>query len=938
MNIKKANRKRWMNSQISKPSAIAPLLAVALLSVLLAAGVVSPPGVAAQNQVPLLTVVEVDGGRSSEMVFEVNLPSSGSYLDPDDEILIDIPAAFTFSSSIDVANIRLSGSGDTTRTTAADYRAPLSPPSAPVSGNTITLTVPGDPDSDVTGDTLDELVGEGEHLVITIAANSGIIAPETPLGFDNPDKGYPVIIQFLGDGNETDETPEDENILVVKNPISSTVPNTRVRVELATYAEALISGSEEITVDFSGPSEDAEFNLPSTITKTRITIRTIDPEDRSKSVTFSPSDVLVQRQRVNLTVPEDKAVQQGDYTISFSQLANIRTPFAAGNRIITVSSFTPGDQPDEITAVIMRTTSVSPLEGPRGSQFTLQGKGYAAGTVTVFDGKDRTIDSGETLASVNTSRGSFTARLEARGELGDPMYKVWTRDSNGAIDFAEFEIRSSMSFEPETVGIGDRLKITIMDWEDDHQEVAAVRIGGVDAFTTTPVEYANCLDYPNAYFADDSGVVSFEVTVPRGVPPGEQTVAIYGHERLEHYYDDGSLIADKKACADLDDGTEKVNPTGKMVTTRLMDDPKALVQKTVEIDTRSLPLSQSEAVRGQKITITGSGFTKNPQGQEDIEEVTINGEDVVEDLSRFEVGTNGDVTVTITVPLHARNGDNEVRIIGHDGTLGQATLTVPEPSLTLTPAESRRGSAVRATGSGFIANHLFRLNYGDVFVTAGQADSRGNFSLPFTVPLNARIGVVNKVTGFAEYTDEGRNKEVSAEADHTLPSSGITVAPDSVLPGDTVTIRGENLPAFSVVRPVQIGGRDVTPVPNARVDQSGAFEIEVTVPLIELGEQVVRVEASGVILTHIIQIAEPPLSGPTTDVFRELIKAGSLARLWQLEPSDQSWTLFDPRPEFAEFNTLSEVSSGDFVWVNMKEQHRFQGDDLNPGWNIILLK
>ena len=924
-----------MNPQVAKPAVMALLVAVALLVVLVTAGVVSPTGVVAQNQTPLRTVVEVDGGRSSEMVFEVNRPTSGSYLDPADEILIDIPAAFILPSSIDVANIKLSGSGDTTRTTATDYRAPLSPASAPVSDNTITLTVPGDPDSGVTGDTLDELVGEGEHLVITIAANSGIIAPETPIGFDNPDKGYPVIITFLGDDNETDEASEDENILVVKNPISSAVPYTRVRVELVTHAEALISGSEEITVDFSGPSADSEFNLPSTITTTRITIRTTVPEDKSKSVTFSPSDVLVQGTRVNLTVPESRAVQQGDYTISFSQLANIRTPFAAGNRIITVSSFAPGDQPDEITAVIMRTTTVSPSEGPRGSQFTLQGKGYASGTVTVFDGNDKIIDPGETLASVKTSRGSFTTRLEARGELGKPRYMVWTRDSNGAIDSAEFDIGSSMAFEPDSIGIGDTLKITIMDWEDDHQEVAAVRIGGVDAFTATPVEYANCLDYPNAYFADNSGVVSFEVTVPQGVPPGDQTVAIYGHERLDHYYDDGSLIANKKACADLEDGAAKANPTGNMVTAQLMDEPKALVQKTVEIVTKSLPLSQSEAVRGQKITITGSGFTKDPQGQKDIEEVTINGEDVVEDLSRFEVGTNGKVAVTITVPLNARNGDNEVRVVGHDGTLGQATLTVPEPSLTLTPAESRRGSEVRATGSGFIANHLFRLAYGDVYATVGQTDSRGNFSLPFTVPVTARIGRPNTVTAVAE---DGGTELVRAEAEHTLPSGDITVTPESVLPGDTATIRGENLPAFSVVRPVHIGGRDVTPVPHTSVDRNGAFEIEVTVPQMELGEQLVRVEASGVILTYIIEITEPPLSGPTGDVFRELIQADVLMRIWQLEPSDQSWTHFDPREEFADFNTLTEVNSGEFVWIKMNEATRFQGDDLAAGWNLVLLK
>ena len=55
--------------------------------------------------------------------------------------------------------------------------------------------------------------------------------------------------------------------------------------------------------------------------------------------------------------------------------------------------------------MIRRTTTVKPLEGPRGSEFTLEGKGYAQGTVTVFHGNDDEIDPGETLASAKTSRG-----------------------------------------------------------------------------------------------------------------------------------------------------------------------------------------------------------------------------------------------------------------------------------------------------------------------------------------------------------------------------------------------------------------------------------------------------------------------------------------------------------------------------------------------------
>ena len=296
---------------------------------------------------------------------------------------------------------------------------------------------------------------------------------------------------------------------------------------------------------------------------------------------------------------------------------------------------------------------MSPVEGPRGSQLQLQGRGYAPGTVTVFEGDDATIDPGETLASVKTSRGSFTSTLVARGEPGQSTYRIWTRDSNGAIDSVVFDIRSSITLEPATVTVGAMIKITISDWEDDLQEVAAVRIGGVAAFTTKPVEYQNCFEYPEAYYVDSGGVVSFDVAVPQGVPPGEQTVAVFGHDALEHYYGNGQdeavLIPDKQACAELDSGTSRGSATGKSVIALIKDGANALVERTVEIGAHPVSVTPSTAVRSQKVTITGSGFEQSVDN--DIRAISINGSPVAEDPAQFEVSHNGHLAATVTVPL-----------------------------------------------------------------------------------------------------------------------------------------------------------------------------------------------------------------------------------------------------------------------------------------------
>ena len=933
------------------------LAAAVLLAALLTAGVFAPSGVWATlcdentpqdeqhrdfhntpcvesgHDDPHVVLFEVDGGRDRKLEFWAFPPVPTGYLDAGDRIEITL-------LNFDLTNTNFStvsddGMGGTTghpygRIVIADTGdfAAVSAQSATVSGQSLILTLP-----DSLADIAD---GPGEHLIITIERGAGILTPETPRGFDEVEEGHPVTITFVdADGGMAPVVSEDRNIVVVNNPISSTVPGATVRMELHTYANMEIGSNEEIVLDFSGPSEDASFGMPATISPSRIKIRSQD--------TFDPADVLVQGGRVTLTMPDDKIVTPGEFTISISQLASIRNPFAAGTRVIRISTFVPHYEPDEIIAVIRRTTTISPLEGTRGSRFKLQGKGYAPGTVTVFDGGDETIHPGETLASVKTSRGSFAVDLEARGNPGEAKYKVWTRDSNGAIDSVVFDIRSSISLEPASVSIGAKLKVTISDWEDGRQEVAGVRIGGVVAFTATPVEYQNCFEYPQAHYANSSGVVSFDVAVPQGVPPGEQTVAVFGHDALEHYYENGQQdngpIPDRRACVDLNPGTSRGPATGRGVIARLKDEANALVERTVEIGTHPLTVNPSAAVRAQRVTIVGSGF--EPSAGNDIHAISINGLPVAENLAQFEVSHNGDILATVTVPTGARTGENEVRMVGTDGRLATGTLTVPVPAIELESPQGQRGTLVTATGSGFAANGVVRVSYGngDEFVGLGQTDSKGNFELAFNVPLTAAIGRTNKVTALMEVqAEDGSTTRLTAEASHSPPAGTIETSPDKVFPGETLTVRGKNFPPFAQVRPIEIAGRAVPPAPSVSTSKDGSFEARIRVPAMGLGLQTLRVEVSGVVVTHVLEIGLPPLSGPPARVFAELVGAGVLKRVWYIDRPTQEWFFYDPDPSFSELSNLTEVKRSEVYFIQLSAPHEFQGELLVAGWNFIVSK
>ena len=962
-----------MNLQALRSSGIALLLAVGLVA-WLALGVAEPAVVGAHDcaedqtppnmhddfhgnacnepghDEPHENVIEVDGGRDRELALRFYPPENRSnYLDVGDKIEINL-ADFDLS---DVDAGALAANIDITDSVASSVININSGQVAISTPNLLTLTLPNI-------GTLADM--PGEFLIITINEGTGILAPEIPRGFDDPGDGYPIEITFLGgDGSGDDRPATDKNIAVVKNPVSSTVPGATVRVQLATFATQPIGGNQEIVVDFSGPSEDASFGLPTTIGNTRVTFGTTDVEDEDESVTFSPSDVLVQGDRVILTIPEDKIVAEGDFSIGISQIARIRNPFAAGNRIIEVFSLGSNYVDDEITAVIRRTTSVRPVEGPRGSQFTLEGKGYAQGTVTVFEAEAEeigvdfeslknppVIDPGETLASVRTSRGSFTVRVNAGGEPGQPAYKVWTRDSNGAIHFAVFDIRSSMSFEPSTVGIGERLRITILDWESDHQEVAAVQIGGVQAFAVKPIEYTNCFepDPDGVYLPDDTGTITLQVTVPGGVPPGDQTLAVYGHEQLELVDEDDELIENKDPCADLmGRGLWGGIVSGSTAKMRVRSEPVALVEKTVEIVAESLTLSPAAAARGQRITITGSGFSRNPSGRDDIQGISINGNAVAEDVSEFEVSTTGNFAFKVTVPLNAPIGDNEVRVEGWDHTLGQATLEVLGAAITLDRAESRRGTGVEFTGLGFIANERFQVWYGDggdvfdgdIHLGSGRADASGGIEFEFDVPLSAPIGRLQKVTVQSRGFSNGQQTIVTAEAEHTVPAGQITTTPYRVSPGDLLTIRGEDMPAFALIRSIELEDRDITPVPYPSTNRDGEFEIEITVPQIEFGDLALRVDASGVLITHSVEVGPPPLSGDPAVVFKELIREGALVRIWRLEPSTQDWFFYDPREVLAAFNTLETVARETVVVLIVNQDSEFRGQPLSTGSNFVFV-
>ena len=65
----------------------------------------------------------------------------------------------------------------------------------------------------------------------------------------------------------------------------------------------------------------------------------------------------------------------------------------------------------------------------------------------------------------------------------------------------------------------------------------------------------------------------------------------------------------------------------------------------------------------------------------------------------------------------------------------------------------------------------------------------------------------------------------------------------------------------------------------------------------------------------------------------------SLVRVWKFDPATQEWTFYDPRPAFADFNSLTQVAAGEFYWVVLSNAQTTtlngQQRSLFAGWNPL---
>ena len=517
------------------------------------------------------------------------------------------------------------------------------------------------------------------------------------------------------------------------------------------------------------------------------------------------------------------------------------------------------------------------------------------------------------LKDVAVNDGAFETTVMAEDlEMGIANKSVLTlSDAAGTDVVTVFQVTGTMALGADSVGKGGLLKISLSDWIDDYPD--EVKIGGVTVADTVDSDDAGTtgVNEDETLFRDMNGE-GIDAPTATTTPDADGAVSFY-----------------VKVIGDVRTGTK---------TVVLLNDDTTLSTANVEITALGLTVSPGTAVVGQVVTVGGTGFGTADGNQ--LSTLTVGGTPQTElsnrnDVNDYNVLSNGRILISFAVPEGVTKGDNVIRIEDDADLVGEVTLTVPEPMISLEPTSSRRGTTVTVSGTGFPAADTIDVNYGDeTRITTGRTDSNGNFTASFGIPSDAAIGGEKTV----EATVTAGEVDYAAEATHTVPDKQITVTPDELRSGDTAVIVGTGFPRYSDVQ-VALNDGELRQT-NARTNDIGDFSLSYVIPGIDPGTHVINVDAGGETDTAVINVPAGPgtqTSRAASEVFAAEAASGNLVAAWRFDNDSGLWSFYDPTLDEAD-NSYGMAAAGDIVWLNLKAATTFQGASLNGGWQLVTLQ
>ena len=685
-----------------------------------------------------------------------------------------------------------------------------------VTVNTMTPFAYDDPDTDVDESMAVDIVSVsgGDTVTIqspvTVAVRDKVtivFAAEAEITHGDVGTGQ-VVSVTLGGGDPvpsavTYDTDDDPRVTTTTNNAGA-VTQWEITFSVPIALNADVS---KITVSF-GTRDAPSASVPSAIDRSDISVRTPNPNpaDGASAGLLSVPPTTTSRSITFFTPVGVTAA--GEATVVIAATAGVaHRLFPTDSATVTVAAGTN-------TAVTSDNYSVnqylrfSPSAGARNATIAVSGGGFTRGTAGSISVGGVSSVGTYTVDSSGKLSGSFVA--SGRTGAGGP---VSVTDLGTGVKIAtsnDFTQRASATPTSEEVALGAPVSVTLNDFTPA-TAVTAVIAGDTD----NPI---NPTTSSGSNMTNSSGGGTFSVAVPQGTGTGTKQVVI---------------------------------TAGK--TARFL----------ITIVSRTLTVSPSSAVPGQSISVSGSGFTTNPNGTVRVE-LTLGSEVLAKSHA---VNTDGTFLWTGEVPFNEETGDaggptasgssvrwtaTETGGTGSGRSGGSSGFTIQKRAITLSPSTANPGSTIEVFGSGWGVQ-----TYGDVTsqVTLELPDesqfgpfpvsSTGEFQGALTVPANSQVTTIKvtatdnnggklgdvvatgKTGGFADDKSTSKNLRV--------PTGVVSVSPDSSSTGAIITVTGDGFPAQTNLSSLDFGGTNALPVPAPATDVTGSFTVTLTVPAARLG-------------------------------------------------------------------------------------------------------
>ena len=741
---------------------------------------------------------------------------------------------------------------------------------------------------------------------ISSDSTSGGSGPEFKVVIDSlPAAGLAVgssIVLYLEDDYQEPATIPASSVYFVAEPASASTGN----------------GARVYTTNAPKIDTGAYFDED----KKDISIRVFIPDMCTSSTTAcqGPNGVDA-NQTLTMVIEDDSGIKNPTEAGTHSVLIDILGPAdaipTASTTLARNDALRATDPSTEQTLMTLPKISLSDVDNSRGYELTITGSGFNDGTTAsayVLKAASAPADCAAIVANpLSTLIGSGLVgsddKVTITAEVTVPTFGAGNvnqicmvdGENRYSSDIDDFKLEPSIRVVPSSVSSGDTINVFAQDYPASGGFVELKLAGQVvnSATVTAVAVRATSL-------TDGAATATFDV-------PGS-----VGGKPLQ--------------------GTVRVDATWGTTT----EDAKITVAGS------ELTVSVSDVLPNESITISGNGY--GSQTCIDVADITLDNVAVQVDSEStvrctlgsglnattyegVEVSNSGQFVATITLwPRSDQStnptliaGSHELTVEDSQGFIGSNRLTIAKPTISVLPDVVGPRDYVAISGENWPVDNTDNSNSALITIEISEggrtrsysvyADNTGRFSIEHRVSKDVGIPSTNQVKG--SY-DEGSIVEVG---NFTVPSATVTVTPGSAQPGDMVSLSATDMPVYASADYVKIGGT-VFNDPGANTDIDGNITIDgLLVPGLDPGTYSVVLNVDGTVAIGEVEVlAEDSAAGAGAELPGALEGLGdNLVRVFHFNGVDKSWDFYDPRPDFADLNTLTTLINSEPYWILVSE-------------------